>query len=83
MITHQNIYEVLKQLPEKELVRLTKGAEKYEYCAIYLHVFNSGSFTTMKLTNNYSRYRNISYRGDALLYCSEAINILEQGDSES
>ena len=39
--------------------------------------FNVGSYVTVRLTNDYSRYKNVSYNGDAILYTEEVQDLIK------
>ena len=75
MITRSNISEVINSLSDKDKNRI-KNTNK-EYCVIYLHVFNVGSYATIKLTDNFSRYQNVSNDGNCILEISEVLNYLQ------
>jgi hypothetical protein len=74
MITRENLKEVLSSLKpqEKRRVFLTDK----EYIVIYLHVFNVGAYATIKTTNDYWRYKNVSRNGNAILEAEEVKRIL-------
>lgn len=66
MITPENYKEVINSLSNKDKKRL-KNTDK-EFCVLSLHVFNVGSYATMRLTNDYNRYKNVSDNGNVILY---------------
>jgi hypothetical protein len=74
MITRENLSEIIKSLNQKEIKRL-KNSNK-EYCVIYLHVFNTGAYATIKLTDNFNRYQYVSNNGNCIIETQEVINIL-------
>ncbi len=75
MITRQNISEVVNQLSDKDKSRLDNSDK--EYCVLELSIFNTGSITHMKLTDNYTRYQNISNYGNCILERSEVIELIK------
>lgn len=75
MITRQNISMVLRLINSKDQNRIKNSTK--EYCVIELHTFNTGSYTVIKLTDNYSRYKNAYYNGNCILETGEVINLLE------
>jgi len=75
MITRDNIKAVVDQLSDKDKKRI-RNNWRYEYCVLYLHVFNAGSATTMRLTNDFNRYKNVSSYGDVILEVKDVCNIL-------
>lgn len=74
MITRDNLSEVVKSLDARAQNRLNNTTK--EYCVIYLHTFNVGSYATITLTNDFDRYRNVSNNGDCILEVSEVIDII-------
>ncbi len=75
MITRDNLKEVINQLPENRK-RAIKSTRK-EYIVLELHVFNSGSFTTCIITNNFDRYKNVSNYGNCILYAEDVIKLID------
>lgn len=75
MITTDNIREVVNQLSDKDKRRLVNTNK--EYCVLYLSIFNAGSVTTMRLTNDYYKYSNVSDNGDCILEVTDVIQYLE------
>ncbi len=71
MITRKNISEVVAQLSDKDKRRLANTDK--EYAVLELSTFNTGSVTNLKLTDNYTRYQNVSDRGDCILYADDPI----------
>jgi len=65
MITMDNLKEVINQISSKDKKRIWSSDK--EYCVIELHCFNVGSFTKIKLANNYNRYKNVCRSGNAIL----------------
>ena len=74
MITRENFREVVLQLDKKTKKRILETDK--EYCVLYLHVFNVGSYTTARLTDDYNRYKNVSNNGNAILYTQEIQDII-------
>lgn len=74
MITRENLKEVISLIDAKDKKRILNSNS--EYCVIYLHTFNVGSYVSVKLTNDYSRYANVSNNGNCILETSEVINLL-------
>ena len=74
MITRDNLKEVINTLNAKDLNRIKNSTK--EYAVIYLHLFNIGSYATIKLTNNYDRYKNVSNNGDVILELSDVLNLI-------
>ena len=75
MITRENLKEVVNSLSDKDKKRVLNSSK--EYAVLYLHVFNVGSYVTVRLTNDYSRYKNVSYNGDAILYTEEVQDLIK------
>ena len=65
MITIDNFNQVLKLISQNDIKRI-KNSDK-EYVVIELHSFNVGSFVKVILTNNYNRYKNVSYNGNCII----------------
>ena len=76
MITRDNLKEVINGLSAKDIKRIRSG--RYEYTVLILCVFNAGSVTWAKCTNNYRRYQNVGNNGDAIFETSDIINFLDQ-----
>ena len=74
MITRENYKDVLSMLDTMQWRRLAN--EKYEYVVLELHAFNVDSFVTIKLTNDFNRYQNVSNYGNAILEREEVFNDL-------
>ncbi len=74
MITRDNLKEVVESLDIGTKKRILNSDK--EYCVLYLHVFNVGSYATATVTDDYNRYKNVSDRGDAILYTQEVQNLL-------
>jgi len=66
MITKDNILEVVKSIGKKDKKRI-RNNWKFEYIVLYLCVVNVGSFVTIRLTNDYNRYKNVSKDGNCIL----------------
>ena len=71
MITKYNIIEVVARLSNKDKKRLNNTDK--EYAILELHTFNVGSVVSLKLTNNYDRYKNVSNNGSCILETSDVI----------
>lgn len=56
MITRENFEDVLASITPKDKKRINNSTK--EYCIITLHVFNVGSFVTIKLTDT---FKNVDY----------------------
>jgi hypothetical protein len=74
MITRDNIKEVIKQLPKRDTQRLLSTDK--EYAVLYLHFYNAGSFTTLRLTNDFNRYKNVSDHGNCILAVEDVISYI-------
>ncbi len=74
MITKDNIKDVVNSLSDKDKKRVLNSDK--EYAVLYLHVFNAGSYTTVRLTNDYNRYKNVYKRGNAVLYTEEVQDLI-------
>lgn len=75
MITKDNLLDVLAQISAKDKKRIIENFDK-EYIVIWLHIFNIGSYVTIRLTNDFSRYQNVSKDGNAILYAEEVKELL-------
>jgi hypothetical protein len=80
MITNDILNEVILQLDEEQKQRIL--ASHKEYCVLYLHIFNAGSFTSCTLTNYLERYSNVSDSGNAICYTSKIQEIIEYDNDE-
>lgn len=76
MITRDNLKDVLKLLSKKDVKRINNTNK--EYVVLYLHTFNTGSVLTIRLTNDFSRYKNVSYNGNCILYVSDVKNLIKE-----
>lgn len=74
MITQDNLKEVINQLDNKDKRRIELSMK--EYCVLFLHSFNVGSYTEIVLTDNFNKYKNVSNNGNCILETSEVLNIL-------
>ena len=74
MITRENLQEVIQSIDAKDKKRIKNSTK--EYCVIELHIFNTGSFATIKLTNNYTRYKNVSNYGNCILETQDVLNYI-------
>jgi len=80
MITSQNFKEVVLQLDARTKKRILETDK--EFCVLYLHVFNVGSYTTARLTDDYNRYKNVSNHGNVILYTQEIQDIIKTEEYE-
>ncbi len=76
MITKNNLKDVINSLSYKDKIRILNSNK--EYTVLYLHVFNAGSFVNIRLTNDYSRYQNVSNFGNAILYTEEVQDLIKK-----
>lgn len=65
MITRDNFKDVLRLISKKDIKRIKKSDK--EYIVLMLHVFNVGTNVSVILTNDYNRYKNVSYNGNCIL----------------
>lgn len=72
MITHDNIQDVVNSISNKDKKRI-KNNTQYEYIVLYLSIFNVGSFVSIRLTNDYNRYQNVSNNGNCILSIDDDI----------
>ena len=75
MITRENLKEVLNSLTSSAKNRIRHTNK--EYVVLELHVFNTGSYATAKLTDDFMRYRNVSNNGNCIICIETAIRLLE------
>ena len=78
MITRDNFQDVVNQLTTRTKKRILDSDK--EYCVLYLHVFNVGSYTTARLTDDFNRYKNVSDRGNVILETQEIQEMLTPRD---
>lgn len=76
MITRDNLKEVIHQIDENRKKTILNSDK--EYCALFLHIFNTGSYTEAICTNNYEKFKNISNNGNAILPIEEVQEILKE-----
>ena len=76
MITRENLRDIIKSLSNSAKKRILNSSK--EYVVLYLHVFNTGSYVTIRLTDNYNRYKNVSKNGNVILYTEEVQNIINE-----
>lgn len=81
MITSDNFNEVVLSLNEEEKQRII-GSDK-EYCVLFLSIFNAGSVVNCVLTNNFTRYQNVSNDGDAIVEISEVANVITEDNEKN
>ena len=74
MITRKNLRNVVNLLSEKDKKRILNSDK--EYAVLCLHIFNIGCNVTVRLTNDYDRYKNVSNNGNAILYTQEVQNLI-------
>jgi hypothetical protein len=77
MITKENLREVVNSLSISAKKRILKSDK--EFIVLYLHVCNSGSYTTIRLTNDFNRYKNVSKNGNVILYTEEVKDLIFSG----
>ena len=65
MITRANIQGIVEGLTPKEKKRIANSTK--EYVTLELHCFNVGCYTTIKLTSDYNRYKNLYKDGNCIL----------------
>lgn len=75
MITRDNLKDVVNSLSDEEKKRVLNSNK--EYIVLYLHTFNTGYCVTIRLTDDYDRYKNVSNFGDAILYTQEVQNLIK------
>ena len=76
MITKENIKDVINMIDKKDIKRIKNSSK--EYVVLYLHVCNAFSFVSVTLTNNYTRYKNVSNNGDCILEIDDIINLIHE-----
>lgn len=75
MITHENLREVLNSLTSNAKNRIKHTRKRY--VVLERHVTKTGSYATIKLTDNFVRYRNVSDKGNRILCVDTAKMLLE------
>ena len=75
MITRENFKDVLKSLSDKDKKRVLNSYK--EFTVLYLYIFNTGCRVTIRLTNDYNRYKNVSNNGSAILYTEEVQDLIK------
>lgn len=76
MITRNNLKDVIRSLSKKDKKRILNSNK--ECVVLYLHIFNIGTYTTARLTNDYNRYKNVSNNGNAILYTQEVQDLINE-----
>ena len=76
MITRENFREVVLALPDKDKRRILNSDK--EFVVLYLSIFNSGRTVKASVTNDFMRYMNVSYRGNAIVPIEEVVEILNE-----
>ena len=74
MITRNNLRDVINSIPEKDKKRILNSDK--EFTVLYLHVFNTGCNVTVRLTDDYNRYKNVSNNGNVILYTEEVQDLI-------
>ncbi len=74
MITKNNLRDVINSLSEKDKKRILNSDK--EYAVLYLHIFNTGGYVTVRLTDDYNRYKNVSNNGNVILYTKEVQELI-------
>ncbi len=72
MITKENFSKVVSMIDNKDKKRI-RNSDK-EYVVLYLHMVNSGAWVTIKLTNDYNKYENVSNDGNCILELEDVIS---------
>ena len=75
MITRNNLKNIINLINDKDKKRVLNSNK--EFTVLYLHVFNTGSYATVRLTNDYNRYKNVSNNGGAILYTREVQDLIK------
>lgn len=75
MITKDNLIDVVNQLDEKSKARITNSDK--EFCVLFLYTFNGNSYTSCILTNNFTKYANVSNNGNCILNTETVKTILK------
>lgn len=76
MITRDNLQEVIQSLSSKDKKRILNNYSK-EFIVLEAHCFNVGAYVTVKLTNNYNRYKNVSDNGNCILFVQDVTDMLK------
>ena len=71
MITKENLIDVIHQIDVPDKHRIINSSK--EFVVLQVHVFNTGSITTVRLTNN---VKHTLHYGDAILDTYEVIEII-------
>ena len=74
MITRNNLRDVVNSLSEKDKKRILNSDK--EFTVLCLHIFNTGGYVTVRLTNDYDRYKNVSNNGNVILYTEEVRDLI-------
>ena len=75
MITRENYKTVINMIDDKDYDRLKKTDK--EYIVLSLHTFNVGSYVSIKLTDDFNRYKNVSNNGDVILEAGQVLDDIE------
>ena len=75
MITRENFKDVVCMIDKKDKKRIRNNFNK-EFIVLYLHCFNVGAYVEIKLTNDYNRYKNVSYNGNCILPIEEVQQLI-------
>jgi len=71
MITRSNIKEVVNSIADDDKKRLANTNK--EYVVLQMHIFNGGYVISIILTNDYNRYKNVSFNGHCILSTDDEI----------
>lgn len=74
MITRDNFTDTVRAIEPKDKKRIRESLK--EYCVIELHIFNSGSYVTVKLTDDFIRHQYASKKGNCIIETSEIQSLL-------
>jgi len=78
MITKENLKDVLNQISLQDKIKIIDSNK--EYCVVELHVFNVGSYTSIKLIDDIDseKFDQLVSNGNCLLETQEVIDILNE-----
>lgn len=78
MITRENYKDILKMITKKDIKRIMQANK--DYCVIEFHCTNNSAWVTIKLTNDYNRYKNVSNYGNCIFDIDNFVNDLKYYD---
>ena len=76
MITRENLTDVISMIKNKDKKRILKSNK--EFCVLELLTFNVGSYVTIKLTDDFNRYKNVSDHGNCILNIEEVKELVKE-----